>query len=176
MPDVWVSRTRYYEWKKLADRYGSEPLLPKARRRPQLPNATPTHVVEQLLSLAVLDATLGARRLADRLAEAGWPLAASTAQKHLHQAGLGTRRQRVARAALVAAAAGGLLTEAARDVQPIGFCHSRRGRPSWSAWTAFYIGNLKGVGRVGEVRSRPALRQPARPQTTLRPKKWLDIA
>jgi molybdenum-dependent DNA-binding transcriptional regulator ModE len=41
-----VSRTRYYEWKKLADRYGAEALLPKARRSPQLPNATPTHVVE----------------------------------------------------------------------------------------------------------------------------------
>jgi hypothetical protein len=32
------------------------------------------HVVEQLLSLAVLEPTLGARRLADRLTDAGWPL------------------------------------------------------------------------------------------------------
>ncbi len=88
-----VSRTRYYEWKKLADGYGTEALMPKARRRPQLPNATPTHVIEQLLTLAVLEPTLGARRLSDRLAEAGWPMAASTAQKYLHEAGLGTRRQ-----------------------------------------------------------------------------------
>jgi hypothetical protein len=54
-----VSRTRYYEWKNLAVRYGPEALVPKARRRPQLPNATPTHVVEQLLTLAVLEPTLG---------------------------------------------------------------------------------------------------------------------
>jgi transposase InsO family protein len=146
-----VSRTRYYQWKRLAERYGSEALLPKARRRPQLPNATPTHVVEQLLSLAVLEPTLGARRLADRLAEAGWPLAASTAQKYLHQAGLGTRRQRVARAALVAAAAGGLVTEAAREAQPMGFCHMSAGPAELVSLDSFYIGNLKGVGRVYQL-------------------------
>jgi Helix-turn-helix domain len=74
-----VSRTRFYEWKNRADRYGLDALMPKARRVPQLPNATPTHVIEQLLTLAVLEPTLGARRLADRLADQGWPLAASTA-------------------------------------------------------------------------------------------------
>jgi transposase InsO family protein len=146
-----VSRTRYYEWKNLADRYGPEALLPKTRRRPQLPNATPTHVVEQLLTLAVLEPTLGARRLADRLAEAGWPLAASTAQNYLHQAGLGTRRQRVARAALVAAAAGGLVTEAAREAQPMGFCHVSAGPAELVSLDSFYIGNLKGVGRVYQL-------------------------
>jgi len=146
-----VSRTRYYQWKKLADRYGTEALLPKARRRPQLPNATPTHVVEQLLTLAVLEPTLGARRLADRLAEAGWPLAASTAQKYLHEAGLGSRRQRVARAALVAAAAGGLVTDAAREAQPMGFCHMAAGPAELVSLDSFYIGNLKGVGRVYQL-------------------------
>ena len=49
-----VSRTRFYEWQDVAERYGLEALMPKARRRPQLPNATPTHVVEVLLTLAVL--------------------------------------------------------------------------------------------------------------------------
>lgn len=32
-----VSRTRYYEWKHLAERYGLEPLILTGRRRPQLP-------------------------------------------------------------------------------------------------------------------------------------------
>ena len=42
-----VSRTRYYEWKGVADRYGLDALMPKARRRrPQMPEATPTHVIE----------------------------------------------------------------------------------------------------------------------------------
>jgi hypothetical protein len=121
-----------------------------------LPNATPTHVVEQLLSLAVLEPTLGARRLADRLADAGWPLAASTAQKYLNEAGLGTRRQRVA---LVAAAAGGLVTEAAREVQPMGFCHVAAGPGELVSLDSFYIGNLKGVG--DSTSSRPWTCSPA---------------
>jgi transposase InsO family protein len=146
-----VSRTRYDEWKKLADRYGTEALMPKTRRRAQLPNATPTHVIEQLLTLAVLEPTLGARRLADRLVDAGWPLAASTAQKYLHQAGLGTRRQRVARAALITAAAGGLVTEATRDAAPMGFCHVSAGPAELVSLDSFYIGNLKGVGRVYQL-------------------------
>jgi hypothetical protein len=148
-----VSRTRYYQWKHLADRYGPEALLSKERRRPLLPNATPTPVVEQLLTLAVLEPTLGAPRLADRLADAGWPLAASTAQKYLHEAGLGSRRPRVARAALVAAA-GGLLTEAAREPQPMGFCHMSAGPAelvSLDSLDSLDIGNLKGVGRVYQL-------------------------
>ena len=44
-----ISRTRYYEWKNVADRYGLDALMPKARRAPQMPEATPTHVVEALL-------------------------------------------------------------------------------------------------------------------------------
>jgi transposase InsO family protein len=146
-----VSRTRYYEWKKLADRYGTEALIPKARRRPLLPHATPTHVIEQLFTLAVLDPTLGARRLADGLADRGWPIAPSTAQKHLTAAGLGTRRQRVARAALVAAAAGGIVTEAARQAEPMGFCHVAPGPGELLSVDSFYIGNLKGVGRVYQL-------------------------
>ena len=36
-----VSRTRYYEWKKISDQYGLDALTPKDRREPQMPNATP---------------------------------------------------------------------------------------------------------------------------------------
>ena len=46
--------------------------MPKERRPPQLPNATPTHVVEDLLTLAVVEPTLGCRQYADRLAERGY--------------------------------------------------------------------------------------------------------
>jgi transposase InsO family protein len=146
-----VSRTRYYEWKNTADRYGLASLMPKARRTPQLPNATPTHVVEQLLTLAVLEPTLGARRLADRLTDNGWPIAASTAQKHLAAAGLGTRKTRVARAAVIAAATTGIITDAVRDPEPFGFCHVAPGPGELVAVDSFYIGNLKGVGKCYQL-------------------------
>lgn len=54
-------------WRSVAERYGVEALMPKARRRPQLSNATPAHVLVALLTLAVLRPTLGCRQLADRL-------------------------------------------------------------------------------------------------------------
>ncbi|MEJ7584325.1 MAG: helix-turn-helix domain-containing protein [Acidimicrobiales bacterium] len=57
-----ISRKTFYEWRRLADAYGLEALMPKARRRPQLANATPTHVVYELLALAVAEPTLGCRR------------------------------------------------------------------------------------------------------------------
>src|SRR5689334_1069452 len=35
-----VSRTRFYEWRKIVAAYGLDGLMPKPRRAPQLPNAT----------------------------------------------------------------------------------------------------------------------------------------
>ena len=36
--------------------------MPKERRAPQMSEATPTHVVERLLTLAVLEPTIGCRQ------------------------------------------------------------------------------------------------------------------
>ena len=103
-----ISRTRYYQWKNLADRYGLEALVPKARRAPQMPEATPTHVVQALLTLAVVEPTIGCRQYADRLWDQGFAMAKSTVQKHLVAHGLGRRSQRLARAAVITAATTGL--------------------------------------------------------------------
>lgn len=146
-----VSRTRYYEWKRLADRYGLDALTPKERRRPQLPNATPTHVVNELLTLAVLEPTLGCRQLADRLAERGFVIAKSTAQKVLVDHRLGRRAQRVARAAAIGAATCGVVTEAVADDRLFGFCHFAADPGGLVALDSFYIGHLKGVGKVYQL-------------------------
>ena len=74
-----ISRTRY-EWRRVADRYGLEALTPKVRRAPQMPEATPTHVVEALLTPAVLEPTIGCRQYADRLGDQGFSIAKSTVQ------------------------------------------------------------------------------------------------
>ena len=104
-----ISRTRYYEWKNVADRYGLEALMPEERRAPQMPEATPTHVIEALLTLAVLQPTIGCRQYADRLGDQGFSIAKSTVQKHLVAHGLGKRAQRLAQAAAIAAATTGLV-------------------------------------------------------------------
>ena len=39
-----ISRTRYDEWRAVVAAYGLHALMPKERRRPQLPDATPTTI------------------------------------------------------------------------------------------------------------------------------------
>jgi transposase InsO family protein len=144
-----ISRTRFYEWQRVAERYGVEALMPKTRRRPQLPNATPTHVLEAVLTLAVLHPTLGCRQLADRLADRGFVVSKTTVHKLLAEHGLGRRSQRVARAAAVAAVTGLVTRPALKD--PIGFCHWAARPGELVAIDGFYVGNLKGVGPVWQL-------------------------
>ncbi len=146
-----ISRTRFYEWRRLADAYGLEALMPKARRRPQLANATPTHVIAELVVMAVAEPTIGCRQLADRLTDRGFVVSKTTVQKHLVEAGLGRRSQRVARAAAVAALTGGVVTEPVAEEMLFGFCHWAARPGDLVAIDSFYIGNLKGVGKVYQL-------------------------
>lgn len=146
-----ISRPTFYRWQARAQAYGLEALMPKERRRPQLPNATPTWVVEELLALAVALPTLGCRQLADRLGDRGYAIGKTTVQKILHDHDLGLRRQRIAKAAALAALVGGLMTEAARDDALFGFCHFAANPGDLVALDSFYIGNLKGVGKVYQL-------------------------
>src|SRR3954463_9080098 len=116
--------------------------MPKARRRPQLPNATPTHVLHELLALAVAEPTLGCRQLGDRLAVRGYGVSKTTVQKLLVAHDLGRRHQRVARAAALAALVTGLVAEPVVE-DLFGFCHWA-GRPGdLVAVDSFYVGHLK---------------------------------
>jgi transposase InsO family protein len=146
-----ISRTRYYKWKQVADHYGLDALWPKERRRPQMPEATPTHVVERLLTLAVLEPTIGCRQYADRLGDQGFSIAKSTVQKILVDHGLATRRHRLARAAAITAHTTGLVTDAAREDGPFGFCLATGGPGELVCLDSFYIGKLKGVGKVYQL-------------------------
>jgi len=142
-----ISRTRFYEWQRAAQRYGIEALMPKARRRPQLANATPTHVVEAVLTLAVLQPTLGCRQLADRLRARGLVISKTTVNKILHDHDLARRPQRLTRAASVASATGLV----SRPLEPMGFCHWAARPGDLVAADGFYIGNLKGIGPVWQL-------------------------
>ena len=146
-----VSRTRFYEWRKLAEEYGLEALMPKERRAPQMPNATPTWVVNELLTMAVTEPTIGCRQYADRLDDRGHSIGKSTVQDILVRHELGRRHQRVARAAAIAALTSGLITETAADDRLFGFCHWAARPGDLVAVDSFYIGNLKGVGKVYQL-------------------------
>ncbi|MGH9285830.1 MAG: DDE-type integrase/transposase/recombinase, partial [Acidimicrobiales bacterium] len=146
-----ISRTRFYEWRNRAERYGVEALMPKGRRAPQLPKATPTCLVEEVLALAVAKPTLGCRQLADELGRRGYAVGKTTVQKHLVDHGLGRRAQRLGRAAAIAALVGGPITEAAASDDLFGFCHFAARPGDLVAMDSFYIGHLKGVGKVYQL-------------------------
>jgi len=64
-----ISRTTSYRWAGRAQRYGLAALLPKDRRPPVMPTATPPDQVEGVLAEAVARPTLGARHLVGHLAD-----------------------------------------------------------------------------------------------------------
>lgn len=87
-----------------------------------MPEATPAHVVERLLTMAVVELTIVSRQYADRLGDQGFTIAKSTAQKILVTHGLATRSHRLARAAAITAATSSLVTDEAGEDEPYGFC------------------------------------------------------
>ena len=145
-----VSRTTFYRWKRVVEAYGLAALMPKDRRAPAMPNATPSWVVDELLAEAVVRPTLGARRYADVLAERGFVISPSGVQKILRRHNVGLRRQRIGALAQLTAATTGLVSEPALE-GPFGFCHFAARPGDLVALDSFYIGKLKGVGPVWQL-------------------------
>jgi transposase InsO family protein len=145
-----VSRTTFYRWQARVEGYGLEALMPKGRRCPVMPNATPSWVVDELLAEAVVRPTLGARRYAEDFARRGFAISSSGVQKILNRHGLGRRRQRVGALAQLTAATTGLLSTDALE-GPFGFCHFAARPGDLLALDSFYIGKLKGVGPVWQL-------------------------
>jgi transposase InsO family protein len=145
-----VSRTTYYRWAGRAQRYGLAALLPKGRRPPVMPTATPPDQVEAVLAEAVARPTLGARQLVGHLADRGVRLSPSGVQKLLVRHRLGRRAQRVAALAQLTAATTGILTAQAKD-GPFGFCHFAARPGDLVALDTFYVGKLKGIGPVWQL-------------------------
>jgi transposase len=145
-----VSRTTYYRWAGRAQRSGLAALLPKGRRPPVMPTATPPDQVEAVLAEAVARPTLCARQLVDHLAVRGVRLSPSGVQKLLVRHRLGRRAQRVTALAQLTAATTGIVTTQAKD-GPFGFCHFAARPGDLVALDTFYVGKLKGIGPVWQL-------------------------
>jgi transposase InsO family protein len=120
-----------------------------------MPNATPTWVVDQLVRLAVLEPTRGARWFADQLGGDGYEISKSGVQNLLNRHSLGRRAQRVAAAARLALFSEGLVTDAGIDPDhadgPFGFCLWAAAPGAVVGLDCFYVGKLKGVGEVWQL-------------------------
>jgi transposase InsO family protein len=156
--EAGISRTLFYRWQHRLSRYGVDGLHPRRwRARPgPAPQLLP-QAERQLLAVAIAEATWGAARLA-AYARRLWRLrvAPSTVQRLLRRHGLATRRQRLLVLEHHSARQAGLLTERTRQT----LWRLRHGRTQHVQASqpgelvcldAFYIGKLKGVGKVWQI-------------------------
>lgn len=153
-----ISRTLFYRWQARLSRYGVDGLHPRRlRARPgPAPRLLP-QVERRLLALAIAEATWGAARLA-AYAQRLWRVrvSPSTVQRLLRRHGLATRRERLLVLEHHSARQAGLLTERTRQA----LWRLRHGRTQHVevrrpgellCLDAFYIGKLKGVGKVWQI-------------------------
>lgn len=148
----------FYRWRRRQERYGADGVHPRRHRaRPGRPAQLPPETERLLLSVAVSAATWGAARIAAYLRHR-WQLrvAPSTVQRALRRAGLATRRQRLTVLEHHALHTAGLLTERTRRR----LWRAQHGRTRHVAarepgelvcLDTFYIGRLKGVGKVWQI-------------------------
>jgi len=150
--EAGISRTLFYRWLQRYLRYGAEGLRPRPTRPTRWPRQAIPALEHAVLAYALLWPTHGQARLALQLRQplwGGWRISASSVYAIFRRHGLQTRWERLTRLE-AHAATDGLLTERTRQrlVRP----HVEAQRPGdLVCLDAFYIGKLKGVGKVWQL-------------------------
>lgn len=155
--ELGISRTLFYRWERAYRAYGRDGLRPRPAPPPRHPRRLPPHVEDAICALAVEFHEEGPRRLAHKLAQArygGYRVSPSGVYRCLRRFGLATRFERRAAAEARSLAQVGLATERAwRRVRAA----ERTARIEATqpgelvCLDAFYVGNLKGVGKVWQL-------------------------
>jgi transposase InsO family protein len=156
--EAGISRTLFYRWQHRLSCYGVDGLHPRRlKARPGPAPQLPPAIERRLLAVAIAEATWGAARLA-AYAQRLWRLrvAASTVQRLLRRHGLARRRQRLLVLEHRSATRAGLLTERTRQalwrLRHGRTRHVEAGQPAdLFCLDTFYIGKLKGVGKVWQI-------------------------
>jgi transposase InsO family protein len=144
-----MSRTVFYRLRRRLEQYGPDGVHPKRRgARPGRPPAVSVQTERRVMAIALAWPTCGPQWYSDQLARAGVAIAAVTAWRVLRRHQLGTRRQRLAVLERASAVTTGLLTE--RTVRPVR--HVAAAQPgALLSLDTFYVGKLKGVGKVWQI-------------------------
>lgn len=149
-----VSRTQFYEYKRRFQTHGIEglkdlPPIPKSN-----PLTTPVEYVERILALSLEHPTWGCNKLSDYLALEGIKISFPTIQNILNKNGQGTRYERLLKLEEKGLQEGMELTPAqVAWIEKNNPCfrerHIESSRPGEVlSQDTFYVGVLKGVGRV----------------------------
>jgi transposase InsO family protein len=147
-----ISRTVFYEWRRVFRQYGRDALLPKPQGRPRgRRSILPPEVDSRVIAVALAWPTRGPGWFSAELRKQELALAPTTVWRLLHRRGLGTRRERLARLEQHAAARAGLVTEAERRRQGR-TRHVQADQPgALVSLDSFYVGRLKGVGKIWQI-------------------------
>jgi transposase len=156
--EAGVSRSLYYQLRKRFARYGVDGLHPKRRRgRPGRPPQLDATTERQVLALSLAWPSWGPQQLSAQLVREGIVVARTTVYRLLRRRGLARREQRFVALEGHSAKRAGLLTERTRRA-------IAKARPTPSqrhveakepgelvCLDCFYVGNLKGVGKVWQL-------------------------
>lgn len=149
-----VSRTLFYRLRRRLLRYGEAGLRPRPSRSQRWVRQSAPQLEHAVLAYALAWPTHGPQRIADQLRQpgyGGWKLSASCAYAILKRFSLQTRWERLIRVEEKALTEG-LVTERTRRKLAAALRegnHIQAKRPGDVACLdTFYVGNLKGVGKV----------------------------
>ena len=152
--EAGISRTLFYRWKKRFLLYGADGLHPRrTAARPGRPVQLDTTKERRIVAMALTWPTWGPQRVSDQLRREGVTVSATTVWRALHRLGLGTRAQRLLVLEVHSAKTAGLLTERTRqNLSRRKTRHVQAEKPGELVCIdTFYIGNLKGVGRLWQL-------------------------
>ena len=152
--EAGISRTLFYRWKKRFTCYGIDGLHPRRTstrpgRRIQLDSTKERKIV----AMALAWPSWGPKRLSLQLEREGVVVSPSTVWRSLHRLGLGTRTDRLLVLEVHSAERAGLLTERTRrNLARRKVRHVQAENPGELVCIdTFYIGNLKGVGKLWQL-------------------------
>lgn len=149
-----VSRTQFYEYKRRFQTHGMQGLKDLPPIHKSHPFTTPPETVDRILALSLAHPTWGCNRLSDHMKLEGLLVSSPTIQSILIKQGLGSRYERLLKLEARASQEGFELTaQQIALIEKANPCfrerHVESSRPGeLLAQDTFYVGVLKGVGRV----------------------------
>ncbi|MGB2982551.1 MAG: IS481 family transposase [Candidatus Bipolaricaulia bacterium] len=152
--EAGISRTLYYRWRKRFTLYGMDGLHPRrTAARPGRRPALDSTKERKIIAMALTWPGWGPGRLSLQLQQEGILISQSTIWRALHRLGLGTRAQRFLVLEMHSAKHAGLVTERTRrNLSERKVRHVQAERPGELVCIdTFYIGNLKGVGKLWQL-------------------------